>query len=300
MSHNVKLEQITRHLDAKFNIQNIPPDMPFSKVMPRIYDAEEIEFKKYLTDSFTQSFHGLMIKNLGEIYRVYLSVFLSKEILDKIFAKNGKGGLIFSHHPMEMETSNRGFLPLPEEYFQEIQKRDIAVYVLHTPLDIHEDISTSQSIAKKLKLKNCQRYKRHSIGYEGISGELPEKKNFEDFIPILRKLFGVEEIHFIKRFNNIHRVGIIAGGGADVEYIKETIRLGCDTYLSGDYENKIKNEYSLQKRKEFEEVKDVLQINLIECSHYATEKVVMINEIKELFEGYGLHVAFIEQDNAWY
>lgn len=296
----MNLEQITKQLDEKFNVQNIPPDMPFSRVMPKIYDMEKIDFRKYLTDDFLQNFHGLMIKNSKEVNKVYLTVFLSEEILDKIFTKAEKNVLIFSHHPVEMETSNRGFLPLREKYFIGMKKRRISVYTLHTPLDINEAISTSLSIAKVLELKNITRYHKNSIGFSGIIGCLSKEIKFEEFIKYLKKIFNLQEIHYAKRFNNVFKIGIIAGGGADVEYIKESIDLGCDTYLSGDYENKIKNEYSIQKRKEFDEVRDLLEINLIECSHYATEKLVIINDIRNLFESYGLNTMFIEQNDAWH
>ena len=296
----MKIKEIKNILDDRFNIKNVPPDLPFSKILPIIYNKTNIDFVNYFTRDFLISFHGLMIKNSEQVNKVYLTVFLSREILDKIFLRNENNILIFSHHPMEMETSNRGFLSLPEKYFQEMQKRKISIYILHTPLDIHPNISTSQSIANKLNLKNCQRYSPNSIGYSGVYGNLPKKYNFSDFIELLRKMFNLEEIHFIKKFNNIYKIGIMAGGGADVEYIKETISLGCDTYISGDYENKIKNEYSIKKRKEFDKIKNQLSINLIECSHYATEKVVILNEIKDIFEGLELTPVFIEQDNAWY
>lgn len=294
------IKEIKNILDDRFNIKNIPSDLPFSKLLPIIYDKAGINFRNYFTKDFLIYFHGLMIKNSEYADKVYLTVFLSREILDKIFLRNENNVLIFSHHPMEMETSNRGFLPLPEKYFQEMKKRNISVYVLHTPLDIHPSISTSQSIADKLNLKNSQKYSPNSIGYSGVYGDLPEKYNFEDFIELLKKIFNLKEIHFIKRFNTAYKIGIIAGGGAEVEYIKETIGLGCDTYLSGDYENKIRNEYSLEKRKEFDKIKDRLNINLIECSHYATEKVAILNEIKDIFEDFGFTTVFIEQDNAWY
>ena len=296
----MKIKEIKNILDDRFNIKNVPPDLPFSKILPIIYNKTNIDFVNYFTRDFLISFHGLMIKNSEQVNKVYLTVFLSREILDKIFLRNENNILIFSHHPMEMETSNRGFLSLPEKYFQEMQKRKISIYILHTPLDIHPNISTSQSMANKLNLKNCQRYSPNSIGYSGVYGNLPKKYNFSDFIELLRKMFNLEEIHFIKKFNNIYKIGIMAGGGADVEYIKETISLGCDTYISGDYENKIKNEYSIKKRKEFDKIKNQLSINLIECSHYATEKVVILNEIKDIFEGLELTPVFIEQDNAWY
>jgi len=295
----MQLNFIVEMLNKKFKVADVPPDLPFSNLLPRKYDEKSIEFRKYFTKEFLKNFHGLMIKNGEEIKRIYLTVFLSEEILEKIFKNNEQDVLIFSHHPMFMETSNRGFLPLEEKYFIEMKKRRISVYSLHSPLDINEEISTSKSIANKLSLKNLKVCAPWQGGFSGIYGELPEAINFEDFIKSLNVIFGIKECHFIKKSVDVFKVGIIAGGGTNIEDIKEIISLGCDTYLTGDFVNKVKNGYGEAERKKFESIKNSLNINLIECSHYATEKIVIFNEIAKLFDHYGFNTSFIKQDNPW-
>lgn len=295
----MRLNSIIEMLNDKFKVASIPPDLPFSNLLPRKYDKKGIEFRKYFTEDFLKNFHGLMIKNGEDIKKVYLTVFLSEEILDKVFRNNEQDILIFSHHPMFMETGNRGFLPLTEKYFIKMQKRKISVYSLHSPLDINELISTSGSIAKKINLKNLRRCAPWQGGFSGIYGEPPRAINFENFIKSLKIIFGIKECHFIKKYDNVFRVGIIAGGGTNTEDIKEIINLGCDTYLTGDFVSKVKNKYGEAERKKFKSIKNNLNINLIECSHYATEKIVILNEIAKLFDLYGLNTIFIEQDNPW-
>lgn len=295
----MNLESLTRQLDVEFNVSKIPPDEPFSRILPKIYDANRIEFRSYTATQFLQTFHGLMLKNGSVVNKVYLAVFLSGEILDKIFSQDIYDALIFLHHPMDMESSNRGFLPIEEKYFLEMRRRRISVYSLHTPLDIHQTISTSRSIAKALKLQNSQEYNKHSIGYAGIYGILEEAMPFAEFVNSLKIIFNLKDIHSSQRFPTVYQVGIIAGGGAEVEYMKETIDLGCDTYLSGDYLNKVKTENSLRRRAEFEATKDSLNINLIECSHYATERLVLINEMQYYFKDLGLETEFIDREDYW-
>ena len=295
----MKLEEIVNRLDSEFDIDKIPPDDPFSRILPKIYDAFNINFRSYINPKFLESFHGLVLKNGDEINKVYLSVFFSGEILDKIFSQNITDALIFLHHPMDMESSDRGFLPMEEKYFLEMQRRKISVYALHTPLDIHKTISTSRSIAKTLNLKDIHEYNKCSVGYAGIYGTLSNKVRMDDFINTLKNVFNIDEIHYSQRFPDVYKIGIIAGGGAEVEYIKETIGLGCDTYLSGDYLNKVKTENSIRRRQEFEDIKDSLDINLIECSHYATERLVLINEMQNYFKNLGLTTEFIDRVNYW-
>ena len=295
----MKLIPLTQKFDKEFNIQNIPPDMPFSKLIPKIYEEWDIDFRKYIEKNFVNTFHGLMIKNCEEVLKVYLTVFLSEEILDKIFNRGERNILIFSHHPMDMETNNRGFLPLSEKYFKDMREKMVSVYSLHTPLDIHEKISTSISIANTLALKNLMKYHKNSIGFSGVTGELEKEVTFDEFIHTVQKVFNVEEIHFIKNKPTVSKIGIIAGGGSNPKYIEETKSLGCDTYLTGEYVNRINNEYGMQQKKEFEELKPSIDINLIECSHYATEKVVLQKEIMQMFNLEGVDCEFMEQNNPW-
>ncbi|OGY44970.1 MAG: hypothetical protein A2744_01545 [Candidatus Buchananbacteria bacterium RIFCSPHIGHO2_01_FULL_44_11] len=293
------LDLFIRKLDLEFQIDNIPPDEPFSRILPRIYDAAGIEFRKYVNPQFLQNFHGLILRNSRIVKKIYLAVFLSGEILDKIFQQNISDALIFLHHPMDMESSGRGFLPVEEKYFLKLKRRRISIYCLHTPLDINKSVSTSRSIAKVLKLQNQREYSKCSIGYAGIYGNLEHSVEFAEFIKLLKVIFGIDEIHHLQRSPSVQKVGVIAGGGAEVEYMRETIDLGCDTYLSGDYLNKVKTENSIRRRAEFEAVKDYLNINLIECSHYATEKLVLVNEMQEYFKNLGLETEFIDCADYW-
>ena len=293
------LNKLVYELDEKFNVAKCPPDIPFSRVVPREYEASGLDMGRYFYPEYLKKFNGLMLRNGDQVQKIYLAVFLSPEILDVILERGDRDALIFVHHPMEFESSGRGFLPLPEEYLKALQAFSLSVYAIHSPLDIHSEIATSQSIANQLNLIRQRRYNAYSIGFAGIVGELQMPVSFDDFLKALRRIFEINEIHFIKRTDTVHRVGVIAGGGADVAYIKESIALQCDTYLSGDYENKVRTENSIKKRQEFEKEKDDLNINLIECSHYATEKLVFIHELKTYFESVGYPCEFIPQKNPW-
>ncbi|MFA6322450.1 MAG: Nif3-like dinuclear metal center hexameric protein [Candidatus Buchananbacteria bacterium] len=293
------LKSVVNKLDIEFAIKDLPPDEPFSTLLPKKYGEAGILFNQYFTAEYLINFHGLMLKNSDQVNKIYLSVFLSPEILDKIFLRQTGEALIFIHHPMEFESSGRGFLPLPEKYFIEMQKRKISVYSIHTPLDIHGRISTSRSIAKLLELQSPQEYSRCSTGFAGIFGQLEDKMPFDEFIALLKIIFNLSKITYKQELPFVQKIGIIAGGGAEVEYMKETISLGCDTYLSGDYLNKVQTINSKHHRAEYEAIKDELKINLIECSHYATEKVVLENEMQDYFQNLGLLTEYIDQADYW-
>jgi putative NIF3 family GTP cyclohydrolase 1 type 2 len=287
---NVHLDHITRELGTFFRIDELPADSPFSRLVPQVYEAAGIELGRYLEQRFLEIFHGLMLRNGQTVTKVYLTVFLSEEILDKIFARRERDVLVISHHPLVMETSNRGFLPLSEGYFAEMQARAISVYVLHTPLDVHDEISTSRALAREVGIEK----------FTGSYGYLPSSITLDDFLARVIQVTGVNDLHFIKNRETVHTVGVIAGG-TDARGILETAALGCDTLLTGTYHNQVQTEVGQWYRDEFEKIRDSLEINLIEASHYATEAIVMQMDMVDFCTNrVGTDSEFISQDNPWY
>ncbi len=130
-------------------------------------------------------------------------------------------------------------------------------------------------------------------------GDLEKEIPFEEFIKRTLNVFDISKANYVKNSDVVSKIAVIAGGGSYVDLIIKARELGCDTYLTGDYINKIDNEYAKGQRNEFNEALPKLKINLVECSHYATEKIVLINEMKNFFENLQIDCEFIAQDNPW-
>jgi putative NIF3 family GTP cyclohydrolase 1 type 2 len=154
-----------------------------------------------------------------------------------------------------METSNRGFLPLSETYLVEMQRRAISVYILHTPLDVHDKVSTSRAMARELRLEGLKGYYRVPGGYAGVYGRLPVPIEFDDLLTKVADVTNVHNLHFIRNHQVIHTVGIIPGG-TDVDGIMESSALGCDTLLTGTYYNLVQTEIGQKYREEFDRIRD--------------------------------------------
>jgi len=295
----MKLPDLKNKLDSDFNIENMPADFPFSNSLPKKYDQSGIDYRKYYADEFLVNYHGLALNNSDNVSKVYLAVFLSEEIVEKILEKKEHNVLVFVHHPMNIETSGRGTVPLPEKYLLELREQNISVYVLHSPLDVNEKISTSASLAKALNISVTERYDKEDSGFHGVAGYLPKKVIYEEFIATIKKELNIDNPYHLKRKDYVYRVGVIAGGGSDIAYINETSDLGCDTYVTGDYINRLENENGELDRQKFESQKSDININLIASSHYASEKCVLANEMKKYFEEIGLACELIEHKNPW-
>lgn len=295
------LEQITKELDAFFRIGELQPDLPFSKLIPQVYQATGIDLEDYLEEGFLETFHGLMLHNSQNVDKIYCTVFLSEESVDKVLARNERNVLLISHHPLAMETSDRGFLPLSEEHLAGMQEQSVSVYVLHTPLDVHAKVSTSRALAREVGVEQLiGSYHQGPSGPTASYGRLPEAITLGDFLKRVAQVTGVNDLHFVKNRETVHTVGIIAGG-TDANGILETAALGCDTLLTGTYFNQVQTEVGQWYRDEFEKIRGSLEINLVEASHCATEAIVMQMDIVDFCtDRFGIDCEFIPQDDPWY
>jgi putative NIF3 family GTP cyclohydrolase 1 type 2 len=296
----INLDDIINELDKYFRIKSFPPDSPFSFLVPEKYAEINLNPGNYFTDDFLELFHGLMIRNSNKVTYVYSIVFLNEEILDKVFKSNRTNVLLISHHPLDMETGNRGFLPLSVKYLDELKKREISVYSIHTPLDVHGKISTSRALAREVGLKTLRGNLRSEADFPGICVRFSSPVSFEDLLTRVSAITGVEELNFIKKQNFVENLGVVAGG-CDMDHIIKASEIGCDSFLTGTYFNQVKNEIGKQYREAFEKVKESVDINLVECSHYASESLVMKIDILDFCtKRWGISCEFLPQDNPWH
>ena len=295
-----KLIDISSTLDNCFHIDDCPKDSPFADVFPDIYKKQGIKIENYVVPKFLGKYHGLMIVNSQIVRKIIGTVFFNREIIEKIVSEGETDLLIFSHHPMEDETSGQGFTALKESHLLAMRQNRISAYSLHTPLDTNDQISTTRSISSKLSLVNCKPFANTPSGYMGCYGEIGAPQSFTDFLSLARKIFQIDELHWIKNQNTVKRIGIIPGGGTDVNSIIEAQNIGCDTYLTGEYYCKLQNAAGEKERQIFDRTRSQITMNMVETSHYATEKLVLINELADFFKNLSIPYQFIEQEDPWY
>ncbi len=295
----MELEYVVEALNTYFNAPGCEPDSSFAGNMRATYAPFPGLLQRYATAQFLTKYNGLMLRNGAEITKVYTVVFLSQEVLDKILSYGHKDTLVVTHHPLEMETSHRGFLPMPESYFKALKAKATSVYSLHDPLDVHSIISTSRALASALGVTSQRPFAHMPPGFVGIYGCI-ELSPLPNFLQQVRVVTRVPELHYIVKQSNIEKVGIVAGE-VDASAMQEAESLGCDTYLTGTYYNRINNPLGEQQRISFKKAMRQAHMNLIECSHYASESIVMKRDLFDyLAKGIGLAAEFVEQSNPWY
>jgi putative NIF3 family GTP cyclohydrolase 1 type 2 len=287
-------------LDEFFGIADFPPDLPFSKLVPSVYADTGLDLEEHLDGLFLERFHGLMVRNSDVVRVTYTAVFLSDEVVGKVLARAERDVLLICHHPLVMETSRRGFLPLSAESYTAMRDIGVSIYVLHTPLDVNAELSVSSALARELGLTEEGRFHKVGDGYAGVLGRFPNAVQFDELVERVSKVTQVPDVHFIANRAEVRSVAVLSGG-LDAEGILKVEALGCDALVTGTYLNLVQNEIGRRYREGFERIRDRLTISLVECSHYASEAVVMRNDMVELCTTkLGVPCEFVPQDDPWH
>lgn len=294
----MELDRFTQQLDTFFHLDEFPPDTPFSSLVPAVYDEAGIDVARYLDPRFLDVFHGLMIRNGELVTKAYSTVFVSEEIVSKVLARQEKDVLVVSHHPLVMETSDRGFLALGEHTLGQMRDKGISVYVLHTPLDVHEELSTGRALSRDLGLDVVGGFYPVSERPAGLYGHLAPVR-FGSLLDKVAEVSGIRDLHCIQLHETVRTVAVIPGGTA-IEGILLSAELGCNVLVTGTYWNQVQTAIGQRYRDEFDRIRDGLKTSLIECSHYASEAVVMRTDMVALCRQFGLDCEFVPQDDPWY
>jgi putative NIF3 family GTP cyclohydrolase 1 type 2 len=296
--------ELVAKLDAFFDVKAYD-ERQERELFPPGYDSV---LQRYAVPGFWEgSWNGLMLGNGATLERVYLAVFPSQNTLDTIIAREvergAPGAMIFCHHVGDYHESGAGFVPITEAQLEELREHHISYYVCHAPLDCHPEISTSTALANALKLKDQTRFAPYRGGLAGVYGSVATP-GFHDFGKRVSDATGLPSLRYYAVRHNgrpVQNVAIVTGTGGTVEYIQEAISLGCDTFVTGEWWLFGPGEWRAQRREAMREFLLTADVNLIGTSHYASEAVVMRDQmptwIKENIPA--VEAIFIPQDDPW-
>jgi putative NIF3 family GTP cyclohydrolase 1 type 2 len=293
----MKTAELAERLDEFFRVGDYPPD-DFAEIEEFCREAG-IPLEEYATSGFMQWHNGLMLHNGDEVERVYTVVFPSDEVLAEVARRaESRPALVFTHHPMDFETSGRGLMPMGEAALRRLKEAGISFYSAHAPLDCHDTISTSRSLARAAGVRVDGVCAGYYGGHAGVIGSVDETP-FDAFVGRLRGALEVERIDTHAPSDSVARVAVVAGGAAFPPMMQEAIDLGCDTYLTGDFRVRHGGPWAEEHRPQFDAFLEKAPINLIGGSHYGTEALVLRHEMLGWFNGLGLAAEFVPQGDPW-
>lgn len=223
------------------------------------------------TEAFLREKSGLMFNFTELVSKVYCVVFTTREVLDLLLQVAKAPSLLFTHHPHDYHEDIRGVGPFPEDYLAELEEREIAVYTIHTPLDVGLNISVSRSLAQRLSLLKTIPFSEACGGHLGVMGSL-YTTDLDEMAAHLCRSFNISTVDVFDYGATEGPVAVVAGGGDQSRILKEAKELGYTTYITGTVVHRWKRQSIQDMNREFHRLAREWKINLIGASHYCTEK----------------------------
>lgn len=299
------LPQVVDTLNSFFKVKELEKDPAMSRFVPMVYKQNH-EWKKIFEPDFQKRFNGLMMRGADKIQTVFTASFPHDEILQKFISQSEAGDLLFLHHPIPLESGDpkgnlgRGFLPINSVLLQKIIKKKLSIYSCHAPLDYNKKISTNRAIAEALHSTTESEFLPYGNDYAGLITTINPISTI-DLITKLKKIFGIPYVDFAgKKLERITKVGIVAGGGDEVEYSQTSRERGAPAYITGEIFSHYDSDWGKQNTAKLQEYAKTVDISMIGVSHAASEFLVMKTQIPEWFKkNFRLSVIPLAQNKWW-
>lgn len=246
------------------------------------------EVQDFLSENYKKRSMGLVCDNSELINKVYTAVFPTKEVMEKILLDKAEDALLFVHHPSiwDITKAPKVFSQMDKKLLKKFQEKRISIYNLHVPLDNFGKYSTSNSLAEALGIQELQGFAPYFGGMCGSFGKT-KHKTVDELSKEFEKAVGhkVSLYQYGNKAIKNGKVAVIAGGGNDIEYLKQIADEGVNTFITGIT---AKNSHS-QKAHDFAKEH---KINVLGGTHYSTEKFACV-AMCDYFKKLGLESEFI-------
>ena len=246
---------------------------------------------EFLCDNFKKRSMGLVCDFTTEINKVYTAVFPSRKVMQKILDDGTYDAMLFVHHPSiwDIRLTPEVFQQMDRDLLQKFKDRRISIYNLHVPLDNFGKYSTSVSLAKALGINPEKPFAPYCGTMCGVFGKT-DLTNVRDLKYKFQEAVGHEVSLYCYGDSKINEgiVAVIAGGGNDVDMLKEIATVGVNVFITGI---SAKNDHS-RKAHDFAEKH---KVNILGGTHYSSERFACISII-DYFKNLGLPSEFIEDE----
>lgn len=287
----VKLDAIIDALDLFFDLEGLERDPGFSQFLPTTYEEIGYGWRENFEPSFVRSFNGLMLRGGPDVSQVFMAAFPTEEVLREFIRRAAPGDLFFTHHPIDMrcgdpqgEWAPAAWVAIKPETIEALRQRELSFYSMHTPLDYHPRVSTSNAMANALRVEVEGSFARFGNGDVGLYGKvLPQS-----YDALVEKLKGIFKVPYLDvegpKHAKIERIAVIAGCGDVVELMQVAEAQGVQAYISGEIHCHINTEYGRMRYQQMMDYVKVTSMSLIGVSHAASEFLIMENEMSEWFK----------------
>ncbi|HPF42753.1 MAG TPA: Nif3-like dinuclear metal center hexameric protein [Bacillota bacterium] len=194
-----------------------------------------IEVTKYLETMYPRHLAydwdnvGLQVGTLNKpVKKILVTLDVTKDVVRE--AADLKADLILSHHPLIFQPISSVQFETPKGWIiQELVKKDIALYSMHTNFDV-ADGGMNDRLSERLGLRDTKLLDEElGIGRYGRINPMP----MPEFISYVKKQLEVTHVRLIGNMNKtVEIVGISGGSGS--QHMHQAKKRGCDVYITGD------------------------------------------------------------------
>ena len=248
------------------------------------------ELEPFICKNFKERDMGLVCDFAKNINHVYTAVFPSENVLQKII-NNSDEAMLFVHHASnwDLKKSPVGFYLMNSDLLEQLKKKNISIYCLHSPLDNYGENSTSKTLADVLDIEIDKPFINFYGAVCGIIGRT-KLKTINELQIKYSKVVGHETKLYQYGDNTIldNKVAVCAGGGNQDFVVEELMENNVKTLITGIT---VKNEISAKVH----ELEEKNGINVIGGTHYSSEKFACMAMCK-YFSKLGLSTEFVEDN----
>ncbi len=215
------------------------------------------------------------------------AVLLSLDITGEVIAEAAAwgAGLVLSHHPLFFDLKAVSNEVPQGKKAMDLLRAGIAAICMHTNLDA-ADGGVNDALAAALGLGDPRPYEPEHVCRLGA---LQEAVPLEKFLQRVKARLGCAGLRYVDGGRPVCLVAV--GGGSCGSMLEETVRTGCDTFVTAD----VKHDQFLRAKE--------LGLNLIDAGHFNTENVVipvLRDWLAAKFPGIRLRIAAHGQPERYY
>jgi dinuclear metal center YbgI/SA1388 family protein len=229
-------------------------------------------------DGIDPSRNGLQVaRRAAQVRKVAFAVDASLESFRR--AAESGADMLFVHHGLFWEEPLRMVGTLYER-IRFLVERDLALYAVHIPLDMHPEVGNNIGITRLLELKDIAPFGQWKGMKIGFKGTLPSPMNIDEISARLAGRQG-EKIRSLP-FGPaaVRSVGVVSGG-APWEAL-QAIAEGLDCYVTGEPAHGIYH-HCLEAR-----------ISVIFAGHYHSETFGVRQLAERLARDTGLETTYLD------
>ena len=225
--------------------------------------------------------NGLQVEGKSTIHRICTAVTASLDVIQAACAYQADALLV--HHGYFWKGEEPTLRGMKRARIEQLLQHKMNLFAYHLPIDCHTIIGNNACIAKKLELKNIQRYAAGKTMDLLWTGELTTPLDVHAFTRQLATVFGRMPHVISASGQDIKSIAFCSGAAQD--FIENAADLAVDAYISGEI-----SERTYYQAKE-------LNLHYFACGHHATERDGIHALGKHLAQHFGLEHTFLDSDN---